>query len=103
MRSAMVRPTPHRVRADEVRARARQLRRERHRHEDVLHVLRWLRARLRDHPHAVTEDGIKAWIADGERDALIEIRKLRHQTLMLLGDGAALSDCDDEQRAVLEQ
>ena len=99
----MVRPRPGRGRPADVRVRARQLRRTRRRHEDALRVLRWLRARLRDHPHAVTEDGIKAWIADGERDALIEIRKLRHQTLMLLGDGAALSDCDDEQRAVLEQ
>ena len=102
MRSAMVRPTPHRVRADEVRARARQLRRERHRHEDVLHVLRWLRARLRDHPRSVTDVGLAAWIDEGERDSLIEIRKLRHQAIMLLGDHANLSECDEDQRAILE-
>ena len=98
----MVRPRPGRGRPADVRVRARQLRRTRRRHEDALRVLRWLRARLRDHPRSVTDVGLAAWIDEGERDALIEIHKLRHQAVMLLGDHADLSECDEDQRAILE-
>ena len=98
----MVRPTRPAVAARDVRRHARRLRRERHRHEDALCVLRWLRQRLRDDPDALTPAALAAWIDAGEREALIEVRKLRHQAVILLGDAAALSACDDDQRAVLE-